>query len=89
MFAEARSNFWIGFERYDLAIFPDDSRGKKREEANIRTDIVRNYAGTEILLQSVLHFRLGAAFEVGVAGAWIQVQPQPLRRTALDLHPGQ
>jgi hypothetical protein len=89
VFAEARSNLWIGFERYDTAIFPDDSRGKKREETNIRTDIVKNHAGTETLLQSVLHFGLAGAFEVSTAGARVQVQPHSLRGTALDLYPGQ
>jgi hypothetical protein len=89
VFAEARRNLWIGFERYHTAIFPDDSRGKKREETNIRTDIVKNHAGPKILLQGSLYFRLAVAFEVSPSGARIQMQPQSLRGTALDLHPSQ
>ena len=87
--AKSRCNLWIGFERYDTAIFPDNSRGQQREETNIRADIVKDHAGTEIPPQSGLHFGLAATFEVSPAGARVQVEPQSLRGTALDLHPDQ
>jgi hypothetical protein len=41
VYAKARCNLWIGFERHDTALFPHNTRGKKREETDIRADIVR------------------------------------------------
>jgi hypothetical protein len=84
---KARRNLWIGFERYDPAIFSDNSCGKQREETDIRADIIKRHARTEKPLQRGLHFGLAAAFEVIATGARIQVQPKSLRGTAPDLHP--
>ena len=87
--AETHGISWIGFERDNAALRSHQAGGKQGKKTDVRTNIVKNHARAQMLLKCCLDRRFPAASDKQTASAWVQLQPQTLRRAIPDLRPCQ
>lgn len=87
IFAKARGNFGVSFERKDTAARADESCGEERERSDIGAKIVKGHPRAEVLDKGLLDGRLPIAFKSAMACAHVNAEPQASSRTVLNLNP--